>query len=134
MATDNRTNAETLSAAFAAADAGDPVPLVQLFDDRMTWAGFTFAGTQTVYSKDEFLAAFGILAKLDESKNEVLSAQETEDGLVTALLRAYRRLGDDELDIQMVMTFRFVDGRITRGTDMVPPSFEAFWERTGLVA
>jgi len=34
----------------------------------------------------------------------------------------------------MVMTFRFVDGRITRGTDMVPPSFEAFWERTGLAA
>lgn len=126
MITNTQSDADSLAAAFAAADAGDPVPLVSLFRDDMTWAGFTLKGTQTVYSKNEFLEAFGVLAKLDESKNEVVSAQETDEGIVTANIRAYRRLGTEVLDIQMVMTFRFVDGLVTHGADIVPPSFEAF--------
>ena len=65
-------NAEALKKAFAAADQGDPVPLVELYDDNMTWAGFTLDGTQRLYTKGEFLEAFGVLAKLDESRNEVL--------------------------------------------------------------
>ncbi|PPJ14416.1 hypothetical protein C5E51_02760 [Nocardia nova] len=127
-------NAEALKAAFAAADNGDPVPLVDLYDDAMTWAGFTTAGTQRLYSKAEFLEAFGILAKLDESRNEVVDVEVVGDEIVVANVRAYRRLGDSELDITMVMTHRFVDGKVTHGTDIVPSSFERFWAATGLAS
>ena len=123
-------NAEALKKAFAAADQGDPVPLVELYDDNMTWAGFTLDGTQRLYTKGEFLEAFGVLAKLDESRNEVLSCDVVGDEL--ANVRAYRRLGDQELDITMVMTHRFVDGKVTHGTDIVPSSFERFWSDTGI--
>lgn len=125
-------NAEALKAAFAAADEGNPVPLVELYSDDMTWAGFTLEGTQRLYTKGEFLEAFGILAKLDESRNEVISVDVVSDELVTANVRAYRRLGDEELDIVMVMTHRFVDGKVVNGTDVVPSSFEKFWAKTGL--
>ena len=125
-------NAEALKAAFAAADEGNPGPLVELYSDDMTWAGFTLEGTQRLYTKGEFLEAFGILAKLDESRNEVLSVDVVGDELVTANIRAYRRLGDEELDIVMVMTHRFVGGKVVNGTDIVPSSFEAFWAKTGL--
>ncbi|ACY23288.1 hypothetical protein Gbro_4127 [Gordonia bronchialis DSM 43247] len=123
-------NAEALKKAFAAADQGDPVPLVELYDDNMTWAGFTLDGTQRLYTKGEFLEAFGVLAMLDESRNEVLSCDVVGDEL--ANVRAYRRLGDQELDITMVMTHRFVDGKVTHGTDIVPSSFERFWSDTGI--
>ncbi|MFT4044777.1 MAG: nuclear transport factor 2 family protein [Gordonia sp. (in: high G+C Gram-positive bacteria)] len=125
-------NAEALKNAFAAADNGDPVPLVELYDDSLTWAGFALDGTQRVYTKTEFLEAFGVLAKLDESRNEVVSVEVIDDELVTANVRAYRRLGDQELDVTIVMTHRFIDGKVTRGTDIVPSSFERFWADTGI--
>ncbi|MBY8857235.1 nuclear transport factor 2 family protein [Nocardia sp. CA2R105] len=125
-------NAEALKAAFAAADKGDPVPLVNLYDDEMIWAGFTLDGTQRLYTKAEFLEAFGILAKLDESRNEVTDVSVIGDEIVVADVRAYRRLGEHELDITMVMTHRFVDGKVTHGADIVPSSFERFWAATGL--
>ncbi|WP_037158017.1 hypothetical protein [Rhodococcoides fascians] len=128
----SQQNAEALKAAFAAADAGDPGPLVALYSDDLTWAGFTLEGTLRLYTKGEFLEAFGVLAKLDASANEVISVEVVGDELVTANIRAYRKLGDDELDITMVMTHRFVDGKVVRGTDMVPSSFEAFWSRVGI--
>ncbi|MGW0039148.1 nuclear transport factor 2 family protein [Gordonia sp. NPDC003376] len=127
-------NAQALKDAFAAADAGDPMPLVNLYDDTMTWAGFTLEGTQRLYSKAEFLEAFGVLADLDESRNEVVHCEVIGDELVTANVRAYRRLGDRELDITMVMTHRFSNGKVTRGTDIVPSSFERFWAETGISA
>ncbi|HEY1135071.1 MAG TPA: hypothetical protein VGE77_10875 [Nocardioides sp.] len=126
------TDIDALKSAFAAADAGDPVPLVSLYADDMTWAGFTIAGTQTVYTKGEFLEAFGILAKLDESRNEVVDASATAEGVVTATVRAYRRLGEDVFDADLVFVHRFVDGKVTHGADVVPASVEAFWARTGL--
>ncbi|MEU7811298.1 hypothetical protein [Pseudonocardia sp. NPDC049154] len=128
------SHADNLKAAFAAADAGDPTLLVGLYADDMTWAGFTLDGTQRIYTKGEFLEAFGILAKLDEARNEVVRTDETDEGLVTAWVRAYRRLGDDVLDFTMVMTHQFVDGKVTRGTDICPPAFAEYWERTGLNA
>ncbi|MCH5645007.1 MULTISPECIES: nuclear transport factor 2 family protein [unclassified Gordonia (in: high G+C Gram-positive bacteria)] len=128
----SQKNADALKNAFAAADQGDPVPLVELYDDAMTWAGFTLDGSQRIYTKAEFLEAFGVLAKLDESRNEVISCDVIGDELVTANVRAYRRLGDQELDITMVMTHRFVDGKVTRGTDIVPSSFERFWSDTAI--
>ena len=126
------SNAENLAAAFAAADSGDPTLLVNLYADDMTWAGFTTDGTQRVYTKGEFLEGFGILAKLDEARNEVVRTDETPEGVVIAWIRAYRRLGDDVLDFTLVMTHQFVDGKVTRGTDVCPPSFAEFWHRTGL--
>lgn len=125
-------NIEILKNAFAAADAGDAGPLVAMYDDDLSWAGFTLVGTQTVYDKGSFLEAFGILAKLDESANEVLDATETPEGIVTATLRLYRRLGERTLDVQAVFTHRFVDGKVTHGSDMVPAEFERFWAATGL--
>ncbi|MFS3128845.1 hypothetical protein ACLM5J_10620 [Nocardioides sp. Bht2] len=127
-------NIKALKDAFAAADAGDAGPLVALYDDNLSWAGFTLAGTQTVYTKGSFLEAFGVLAKLDESANEVLAATETPEGIVTATLRLYRRLGERELDVQAVFTHRFVDGKVTHGSDVVPAAFEQFWAETGLSA
>ncbi|MDT0203250.1 hypothetical protein [Nocardioides sp. AE5] len=127
-------NIDALKNAFAAADAGDAGPLVALYDDNMSWAGFTLEGTQTVYTKASFLEAFGVLAKLDASANEVLEATETPEGIVTATLRLYRKLGDKELDVQGVFTHRFVDGKVTAGSDVVPPEFEKFWAETGLSA
>lgn len=127
-------NVEALKNAFAAADAGDAGPLVALYDDNLSWAGFTLEGTQTVYTKQSFLDAFGVLAKLDESANEVLEATETPEGIVTATLRLYRRLGDKSLDVQGVFTHRFVDGKVTHGSDVVPPEFERFWAETGISA
>jgi ketosteroid isomerase-like protein len=125
-------NADALKAAFAAADQGDAGPLVALYSDDMTWAGFTLEGTQRLYTKGEFLEAFGILAKLDESRNEVISVDVVSDEIVSANIRVYRRLGDSELDVIMVMTHRFVDGKVVNGTDIVPSSFEKFWAETGL--
>lgn len=129
-----QSNAEALTAAFAAADTGDASLLVGLYDDDMTWAGFTLEGTLRLYTKGEFLEAFGILAKLDEARNEVVDTVETDEGLVVAHVRILRRLGDEVLDTVMVMTHQFVDGRVTRGSDICPPSFAEFWKRTGLVA
>jgi ketosteroid isomerase-like protein len=127
-----QSNADALTAAFAAADAGDPSLLVGLYRDDMTWAGFALDGTQRIYTKGQFLEAFGILAKLDEARNEVVKVDETDEGLVVAHLRAYRRLGSEVLDFVMVMTHQFVDGQVVRGADMCPPSFADFWKRTGL--
>ncbi|MFC9552727.1 nuclear transport factor 2 family protein [Rhodococcus sp. NPDC056960] len=126
------SNAAALKAAFAAADEGNPVPLVELYSDEMTWAGFTLEGTLRLYTKAEFLEAFGVLAKLDESRNEVVSVDVVGDDLVTANVRAYRRLGELELDTTIVMTHRFEDGQVTRGTDMCSATFEEFWAKTGL--
>ncbi len=126
------SNADALTAAFAAADKGDATLLVNLYADHMTWAGLTLDGPQRVYTKPEFLAAFGILAELDESANEVVRTDETDEGLVTAWVRAYRKLGSESLDITMVMTHQFVDGKVTRGADVCPPSFARFWATTGL--
>ncbi|MFF0815130.1 nuclear transport factor 2 family protein [Rhodococcus sp. NPDC003318] len=125
-------NAQALLAAFAAAEEGNPVPLVELYSDDMTWAGFTLDGTLRLYTKAEFLEAFGVLAKLDESRNEVTDTEVVGDDLVVAKIRAYRRLGDLELDTVMVMTHRFTDGKVTRGTDMCSATFEEFWAKTGL--
>lgn len=130
----SQKNAEALTAAFAAADKGDAGPLVNLYDDSMTWAGFTFDGTQRVYTKAEFLEGLGVLSKLDESSNEVVDTDVIGDEIVVAKIRAYRRLGDEELDITMVMAHRFVDGKVTRGTDVVPSSFERFWAAAGLTS
>lgn len=128
------SNAEALSAAFAAADQGDAGPLLVLLDDSMTWAGFTLEGTQAVYTKEEFLGAFGVLAKLDESANEVVWTDETAEGLVVAYVRAYRRLGDKVLDFTMVATFQFVDGTIRHATDMCPPAFGEYWSELGFTS
>jgi ketosteroid isomerase-like protein len=130
----SQSDADALTAAFAAADAGDAGPLVGLYADDMTWAGFTLDGTQRVYTKGEFLEAFGILAKLDEARNEVVRTETTDEGLVVAFVRAYRRLGDEVLDFTMVMTHQFVDGTVRRGSDVCPPAFAEFWARTGLNA
>src|SRR3546814_12963138 len=105
------SNIDALKNAFAAADAGDAGPLVALYDDNLSWAGFTLEGTQTVYTKGSFLEAFGVLTKLDESANEVLEATETPEGIVTATLRLYRRLGDKSLDVQGVFTHRRSEDR-----------------------
>jgi predicted restriction endonuclease len=59
-----------------------------------------------LYTKADFLKAFGVLAKLDESRNEVVSVDVVGDDLVTANVRAYRRLGELELDTTIVMTHR----------------------------
>lgn len=126
------SNAENLTAAFAAADKGDASLLVDLYADDMTWAGFQADGTQTVFTKGSFLEAFGILAKLDEARNEVVRTEETPEGLVIAWIQAYRRKGDDVLDFTLVMVHQFVDGKVTRGADVCPPSFGEYWKRLGL--
>ena len=128
----SQSNADALKAAFAAADAGDPTLLVALYDDDRTWAGFTVEGTQRVYTKGEFLEAFGILAKLDEARNVVGAVDIVGDEIVTANIDIYRRLGDQVLDTTMVMVHRFVDGKVTRGADLVPSSFEKFWSAIGI--
>jgi ketosteroid isomerase-like protein len=125
------SNADALRAAFAAADTGDAAPLLALLDDSMTWAGFTLEGTQSVYTKEEFLGAFGVLAKLDESSNEVVWTDETKEGLVVAYVRAYRRLGEKVLDFTMVTSYQFVDGTVRRATDMCPPEFGRYWADLG---
>ncbi len=126
------TDADSLVAAFAAADKGDAAPLVELFHDDMTWAGFTLEGTQQIYTKGEFLEAFGVLAKVDEFANEVTRTETTPEGLVVAWVRIYRKLGDQVLDVTMLTTHQFVDGKITRSTDVCPPSFAEYWAATGL--
>lgn len=128
----SQKNADALKAAFAAADAGHAGPLLAIYADDMTWAGFALDGTLRLYTKAEFLEAFGVLARLDESSNEVVECDVIGDELVVAKVRAYRRLGPEELDIEMVMTHRFVDGQVTHGGDMVPSSFEKFWPSVGI--
>lgn len=128
------SDAEALTAAFAAADKGDAAPLVTLLHDDSTWAGFTLEGTQQVYSKNEFLQAFGVLGKLDEFANEVTRTETTPEGIVIAWIRIYRKLGDKVLDVTMVSTHQFVDGTIVRSTDTCPPAFAEYWRETGLAA
>ncbi|MDN5913621.1 MAG: nuclear transport factor 2 family protein [Pseudonocardia sp.] len=128
------TDAENLTAAFAAADKGDADPLVELFHDDMTWAGFALDGTQKVYSKGEFLEAFGVLAKVDEFANEVVRTETTPEGVVIAWVRIYRKLGEHVIDVTMITTHQFVDGRAVRSTDTCPPEFAEFWKTVGLSA
>lgn len=127
------SDADNLTAAFAAADKGDAAPLVSLLHDDSTWAGFTLEGTQQVYTKNEFLQAFGVLAKLDEFANEVTRTETTPEGIVIAWIRIYRKLGEKVLDVTMISTHQFVDGVIVRSTDVCPPSFAQYWRDTGLV-
>lgn len=128
------SDAEALTAAFAAADKGDAAPLVTLLHDDSTWSGFTLTGTQQVYTKNEFLEAFGVLGKLDEFANEVTRTETTPEGIVIAWIRIYRKLGDKVLDVTMVTTHQFVDGKIVRSTDVCPPEFATYWRETGLAA
>src|SRR3546814_14931516 len=93
------SNIDALKNAFAAADAGDAGPLVALYDDNLSWAGFTLEATQTVYTKGSFLEAFGVLANLDESATEVLEATETPQGIVTAALWLYRSIRPKSLPV-----------------------------------
>ncbi|MCE3551442.1 nuclear transport factor 2 family protein [Pseudonocardia sp. RS11V-5] len=126
------SDADNLVEAFAAADKGDPTLLVNLYADDMTWAGFKADGTQTVYTKASFLEGFGILAHLDEAKNEVVRTETTPEGVVIAWVRALRRKGDDVLDFTLIMVHQFVDGKVTRGADVAPPSFGEYWTKLGL--
>jgi ketosteroid isomerase-like protein len=128
------TDAENLTAAFAAADKGDAAPLVELFHDDMTWAGFALDGTQKVYTKGEFLEAFGVLAQVDEFANEVVRTETTPEGIVVAWVRIYRKLGEHVIDVTMITTHQFVDGKAVRSTDTCPPEFAQFWRTTGLSA
>lgn len=125
-------NAEALVKAFAAADAGDPTLLVALYADDMTWAGFTVDGKIRLYTKGEFLEAFGVLAKLDEGRNDVVHTEVVGEEIVIANVKIYRRLDNVELDTTMVMVHRFIDGQVRFGNDMVPSSFEKFWAACGI--
>jgi ketosteroid isomerase-like protein len=121
-----------LTEAFAAAGRGDPGPLVDLYADDFVWAGWNLQGGQQLYTKSEFLAAFGVLAKLDEAATEVISTETVSGDVVIAKVRAYRRLGDEVLDTAIVMVHRFTGDKVTAGADVCPASFDDFWRKTGI--
>lgn len=121
-----------LREAFDAAGRGDPGPLVALYADDFVWAGWNLEGGQQIYTKSEFLAALGVLAKLDEAATEIISTETVSDDIVIAKVRAYRRLGGGVLDTTIVMVHRFTDGKVTGGADVCPAVFEDFWRKTGI--
>jgi ketosteroid isomerase-like protein len=121
-----------LHEAFAAAGRGDPGPLVDLYAEDFVWAGWNLQGGQQIYTKSEFLAALGVLAKLDEAATDITGTETVSDDIVIAKVRAYRRLGDDVLDTTIVMVHRFTGGKVTGGADVCPGAFEDFWRKTGI--
>lgn len=128
------SNDTLLREAFAAAGQGDASKLVDLYSDDFVWAGWNLEGGQQLYTKSEFLAALGVLAKLDEAATEVVATETVSDDIVVATVRAYRRLGDTVLDTNIVMVHRFTDGRVTGGADVCPRAFEEFWTKTGITS
>ena len=49
-------------------------------------------------------------------------------------MRIYRKLGEHVIDVTMITTHQFVDGKALRSTDTCPPEFAQFWRTTGLSA
>lgn len=127
-------NETALRDAFAAAGKGDAGPLVNLYSDDFVWAGWNLQGGQQIYTKDEFLAALGVLAKMDEAATEVVGTETVSDDIVIAKVRAYRKLGDHVLDTTIVMVHRFTGGRVTGGADVCPAAFDEFWAATGITS
>jgi Ketosteroid isomerase-related protein len=126
------TNDALLREAFEAAEKGDASKLVNLYSDDFVWAGWNLEGGQQVYTKDEFLSALGVLAKLDDAATDIVGTETVADDIVIAKVRAYRRLGDTTLDTTIVMVHRFTDGKVTGGADVCPAAFENFWTTVGI--
>jgi ketosteroid isomerase-like protein len=126
------SNDAALREAFEAAGQGDPAKLIDLYADDFVWAGWNLEGGQQLYTKPEFLAALGVLAKLDEAATEIVGTETVSDDIVIAKVRAYRRLGDTALDTTIVMAHRFTGGKVTGGADVCPAAFEEFWRKTGI--
>ena len=133
--TANETAHETaLRDAFDAAGKGDASKLVDLYSDDFVWAGWNLEGGQQVYTKNEFLAALGVLAKMDEAATEVVGTETVSDDIVIAKVRAYRRHGEHVLDTTIVMVHRFTGDKVTGGADVCPAAFDAFWKATGITS
>lgn len=126
------TNDTLLREAFDAAGKGDATKLVDLYSDDFVWAGWNLEGGQQIYTKNEFLAALGVLANMDEAATDIIDTETVAEDIVIAKVRAYRKLGDTVLDTTIVMVHRFTNGKVTGGADVCPAVFENFWKTVGI--
>lgn len=118
--------------AFEEAEAGDPTKLVDLFAEDFQVAAWDLKGGQRLLNKGEYLQAMGIVLKLDECKTSVVDARMIGEDIVAATCRCYRRLGENETTTDILIAFRFTDGKVTRSAEVCSIAFEKFWAGTGI--
>ena len=130
---DEHPNIVSVREAFEEADAGDPTKLVDLFSDDFTVAAWRIEGGQRLLNKTEYLNAMTIVAKLDEARSQFVGALAIGPDIVASTFRCYRRLGGLETTTDVLVGFRFKDGKVDRCAEICSHEFEQFWAATGIV-
>lgn len=126
-------NIAAIKGAYEAAAAGDFEPMLNLWHDDITISTWTLhGGNQRILTKQDALGAFGVVAKLDGVKDEVVQATALGDDLVATVNKIFRKFGDQELTTHIACAYRFKDGQIYRMSETCPEDFEQFWDATGL--
>jgi hypothetical protein len=127
------SNVAAIKEAYEAANAGDASKLLDLWDDDVTICTWTLhGGNQRILTKQEAIGAFGVVAKLDGVKDEVLSATPIGDDIVSTVNRVYRKYGDLELSTEIGCMYRFKGDKVYRMAEVCPRDFEEFWDASGL--
>ena len=124
-------NAGIVVKAFAAVADGD----VSLFSPDYTHLGYNIDGRPRVFDGlGPFLELMGrCAAEFEVFDSKWVSVTAIDDELVHSVVAVHRRTRDGE-DYQgtILMSFRVEDGIVTRGSDMISSSGEAYWSSLGL--
>lgn len=126
-------NVAAIRGAYEAAAAGDFHVMLDLWHDDITICTWTLhGGNQRILTKSDALNAFGVVAKLDAVRDEVVQAIPIGEDIVSTVNKIHRKFGDEELTTEIGVLFRFKDGKIYRMSEVCPQDFEEFWDATGL--
>ena len=127
------SNVAAIKEAYEAANAGDASKLLDLWHDDVTICTWTLrGGNQRILTKSEAIGAFGVVAKLDGVRDEVLSATPIGEDIVSTVNRVHRKFGDLELNTEIGCMYRFKGDKVYRMAEVCPADFEEFWDATGL--
>lgn len=103
-------NVAAITEAYDAAAGGDPSKLLGLWHDDITISTWTLhGGDQRILTKEDAFAAFGVVAKLSASTDEVKQAIPVGDDIVITVNEVHRKYEDHELNTEIGCMFRFKD-------------------------
>ena len=126
-------NVAAIRGAYEAAAEGDFGVMLDLWHDDITICTWTLhGGNQRILTKADALGAFGVVAKLDAVRDQVVDAFPIGEDIVSTVNKVHRKFGDIELTTDIGILFRFKDGKIYRISEVCPQDFEEFWDTTGL--
>ncbi|HEV7687577.1 MAG TPA: nuclear transport factor 2 family protein [Acidimicrobiia bacterium] len=130
--TNSHPNVVAVREAFEAADRGDASKIIDLFSDDFTVAAWKIEGGQRLLDKGEYFQAMAIVGKLDVCKTELVDAHTIGDDIVAGVFRCDRQLGDIKTVTDILIAFRFKDGKVDRAAEVCSLDFEKFWAATGI--